>query len=528
MTTISRHYLYVGERRVHYRRAGDGPPLIVLHSCPGSSASMESVIGPLARQHTVIALDNPGFGESAGVGRALPGIGDYALALAETLDVLGLERVDLFGFRTGAKIALDFALQRPGRVRRLALEGFAHYTPDETVEMFASYTPDLTPQADGGHILRTWAMWRDVQLWWPWFDRRPETRIARPLAPPAVLHAQVVDFLRAGKNYWQGYHAAFRYPGPEALRRLTVPTLLFATSTDPLRLHLPRLGTLPAIVTSEVIPAGTNARLAAAERLATFFAESDLPPAPPAPPVLLSETVRRDYVSTSAGQLLVRRAGRAGPVIVLLHDLPGSGGMMEPLLAQLAADRRAIAIDLPGAGDSAPLNDLPTLDEVARVLSEAITGLGVETVNLYGVGLGALVAAALARRLAGGVRRLIVDRPRLDPIDAEREFPRLEPTTSGAHLIDLWCAWRDRHLWSPWYERTPTQAVPVAVPDAETLHAGFLEIVKGALTTPALARAIIDGAGPDLLDAVPGVRLAGDGPATAHEIRAALDGAPVH
>lgn len=491
---ITRHYLYVGDRRVHARRAGEGPPLVVLHSCPGSSASMEAVIGPLAQEHTVIALDNPGYGESAGVDRALPAIGDYALALAETLDVLGLERVDLFGFRTGAKIALDFALRRPGRVRRLALEGFAHYTPDETVAMFAHYTPDLTPRADGGHLLQTWAMWRDVQLWWPWFDRRPETRIDRPLAPPTVLHAQVVDFLRAGKDYWQGYHAAFRYPGPEALRRLSVPTLLFATATDPLRLHLPRLGALPAGITREVVPVDGNARLAAAERLLAFFRESDLPPAPSPTPVRPALTVRRDYVQTGGGQVLVRRAGVEGPTLVLLHDLPGAGAALEPVVAALAPERRVVAIDLPGAGDSAALPGEPSLDAVASVLLEAIDGLGVERLDLYAVGLGAPAAVALAARLAGRVDRLLLDRPRLDRVDTiDREFPAIEPTTSGAHLIDLWCVWRDRQLWSPWYDRTPARALPLPVPDAKTLHAGFMDVLKGALTTPALARALADG-----------------------------------
>lgn len=304
----------------------------------------------------------------------------------------------------------------------------------------------------------------------------------------------MVDFLRAGKDYWQGYHAAFRYPGPEALRRLTVPTLLFATSTDPLRLHLPRLGALPAVVTVEVVPAGANARLAAAERLLTFFRESDVPPAPSPPPVLPAMAVRRDYIQTSVGQMLVRRAGVAGPTIVLLHDLPGAGAALEPLLAVLAQERRAVALDLPGAGDSPALPGAPSLDAVAGALAEAIDGLGVERFDLYAVGLGAPAAVALAARLAGRVDRVLLDQPRLDRVDTvDREFPAFEPTTSGAHLIDLWCAWRDRYLWSPWYERTPAQARPLPVPDAETLHAEFMDVVKGALTTPALARALGDG-----------------------------------
>ncbi|MFN8532557.1 MAG: alpha/beta fold hydrolase [Dehalococcoidia bacterium] len=521
MPTISRHYVYAGERRVHYRRAGDGPPLVLLHSCPGSSVSMESLVAPLAARHTVIALDNPGFGESQGVGRSLPSIGDYALALAETLDQLGIEQVDLIGHRTGAKIALDLALQRPGRVRRLALEGFAHYTPEETVEMFAHYTPDMTPQSDGGHNLRTWMMWRNVQMWWPWFDQRPETRIVRPLTPPEVLHGQVVDFLRAGKDYWQGYHAAFRYPGPTALCRLTIPTLLFATSTDPLRLHMPRLGELPPIITSDVVPAGTNPRLAAAERLLAFFEGSDLPAAPPPPAVRpIAGAVRRDYVVTSIGELLIRRAGDGvGRPVLLVHDLPGSGAALEETLIGLG--RPALAIDLPGAGDSAALPGDPTPDAVAGVLAEALDTLGIDRPDVVGIGLGGVIAKALARR--GGAHRLVLEGlPEPDAERAEKEFPPLQPRSDGAHLVEAWGWWRDRQLWAPWYDRTPAHAVGRAVPTAEALHAGFLELIKGGRTYQAVARAALaapDGGAGD----IPALAMETGSEGRAARLRAILD-----
>ena len=65
MSTIKKYYLTVNKRRVHYRRAGDGPPLVILHASPVSSEVFESVHFPIWQKHfTVIAIDTPGQGLS--------------------------------------------------------------------------------------------------------------------------------------------------------------------------------------------------------------------------------------------------------------------------------------------------------------------------------------------------------------------------------------------------------------------------------------------------------------------------------
>lgn len=38
---IFRHFIRVGNRRVHYRRAGSGPSLLMVHQSPRSSAEYE-------------------------------------------------------------------------------------------------------------------------------------------------------------------------------------------------------------------------------------------------------------------------------------------------------------------------------------------------------------------------------------------------------------------------------------------------------------------------------------------------------
>src|SRR6201985_3741920 len=79
-TTIHGH-------RVAYRLAGSGPPIGVVHGNPPSSSSWELVGPQLARNHTVIAPDLLGHGQSAkprgdySMGAFASGIRDLALSL---------------------------------------------------------------------------------------------------------------------------------------------------------------------------------------------------------------------------------------------------------------------------------------------------------------------------------------------------------------------------------------------------------------------------------------------------------------
>jgi pimeloyl-ACP methyl ester carboxylesterase len=93
---------------------GDGPPLVLIHGTPSSRREWTAVLPALTRQRRVIALDLPGFGESAPVDRAvLPR--DWVPLIAATLDHLGLERVSVVGSSMGGWTALELA--RAGRAR---------------------------------------------------------------------------------------------------------------------------------------------------------------------------------------------------------------------------------------------------------------------------------------------------------------------------------------------------------------------------------------------------------------------------
>lgn len=104
-----------------------------------------------------------------------------------------------------------------------------------------------------------------------------------------------------------------------------------------------------------------------------------------------------------------------GPIsavpIVLLHDVLCTGHAWARLLECLPGDRRGIAIDLPGCGESdrpaPPDYDDYRIERIARTLHDVLQQAGVSRCELWGQGLGALVAMELATLDPSRVARLV-------------------------------------------------------------------------------------------------------------------------
>lgn len=126
-----------------YLEAGDGPPVIALHGLGATNASMLPTVVDLARDHRVIAPDNPGFGESAKPLRAYHAefFAEWVVGL---MDRLGIRRAHLVGNSMGGRIALEVALRSPERVDRLAL--FAPAVAFRKLRQFAPLVRALRPE----------------------------------------------------------------------------------------------------------------------------------------------------------------------------------------------------------------------------------------------------------------------------------------------------------------------------------------------------------------------------------------------
>ena len=105
---------------VAYRRAGEGPVLLLLHGIAGSSQTWVPAMRLLQRDYTVIAPDFLGHGASA----KPPGdysLGNYAAGMRDLLDLLDIDRATVVGQSYGGGVAMQFAYQFPERCERLVL-----------------------------------------------------------------------------------------------------------------------------------------------------------------------------------------------------------------------------------------------------------------------------------------------------------------------------------------------------------------------------------------------------------------------
>jgi pimeloyl-ACP methyl ester carboxylesterase len=96
-----------------YTRSGSGAPLVLLHGIGLNRRSWDPVVPALARQFDVIAVDLPGFGDSALASPSQAGPRALAEAVAGLLTELGVTTPHLAGNSLGGWVALELAAIRP-------------------------------------------------------------------------------------------------------------------------------------------------------------------------------------------------------------------------------------------------------------------------------------------------------------------------------------------------------------------------------------------------------------------------------
>jgi pimeloyl-ACP methyl ester carboxylesterase len=101
--------------------AGEGDPVVCVHGLGATKASFLPTVAALADRHRVIALDLPGFGDSAKPLTAAYDAPYFADSVIALLDELGIERAHLIGNSMGGRVAIELALTHPARIEKVAL-----------------------------------------------------------------------------------------------------------------------------------------------------------------------------------------------------------------------------------------------------------------------------------------------------------------------------------------------------------------------------------------------------------------------
>lgn len=189
--------LQLMRRRLFYREAGIGTPLLLIHGLGASSRWWFRLFPELTSANfRVLAPDLPGFGHTTG---EMLTIEETARTLIAFADRLQIEDFFLCGHSMGGAIAAQLASDYGGRVRRLALIDSAGIPGVGTARVL-------------GRLIQPWS----------W-------------CPPGFYGTLLGDIVRAGPaNVVRGVRHLRQYDLRPTLRRLRTPTLVIWGEEDAL------------------------------------------------------------------------------------------------------------------------------------------------------------------------------------------------------------------------------------------------------------------------------------------------------
>ncbi len=209
----------LGALDVTYQRAGEGPPIVLVHGAGDDSRAWQPQVDGLADEFTVVAWDEPGAGLSSDAPEGF-GLTDYADCLAALIVSLGFDRVHVAGISWGGTVVLELWRRHPALIASLILvDTYAGWKGSLASDEVRSRVESVRAQIDVGDLpegVRPQTMGnqlavmadadlRDVLptisvpvlLLWGENDARSPLTIAREFAN-AIPHAELVVVEGAG------------------------------------------------------------------------------------------------------------------------------------------------------------------------------------------------------------------------------------------------------------------------------------------------------------------------------------------
>lgn len=457
-TAVTKGFVIVRGRLVHYVRHGEGPVLVLLHASPCSAKVMAPLQARWGSEFTTFAFDLPGFGLSEVPDAEEITIPLLAEIIMEAMDALNIEDAAVYGRHTGASVALEIALARQDRTSLLLTDGLPVFSNPYSEERLQRYLPPITPTRDGLHLVWAYYRYREQHMFWPWDMADLAHRADADLPDAAFLHRGALELLEARNTYARVYRSAFLYRSLDYIGGLKIPAYYGNRPGDS------QYKTIPLYPDSaKVVRVSREHDAAANDELAILRQHPAQKPAPAVvrqlPCGRVSHPVR-DYISTRHGDVQAYAAGLDKPRIpvLYLHELPGGFELHLQEIGELAADRPVFAFDLGGNSESL-VDRVPDVDLWLEQIEDVCAALGLKHVEISAIGSAAPLALAFAARRRDLVSGVILRSPPLLTAEeraalATAYAPDITPSEDGSHYLRLWHHLRDQELWWPWFDKS--------------------------------------------------------------------------
>jgi len=139
MLSMTSNSVQVGEAKIHYVRAGDGPePVLLMPGALGSALSdfTPQLEGLSKEKFTLIGWDPPGYGSSRPPERDFNNFFTKDAACAKTLmEMLGFDKFSVVGWSDGGITGLILAGRFPSAVKKLVVFGSNAYISKHDIDM---------------------------------------------------------------------------------------------------------------------------------------------------------------------------------------------------------------------------------------------------------------------------------------------------------------------------------------------------------------------------------------------------------
>ena len=397
----------------------------------------------LSSDRLVFAIDTPGFGESdAPV--SPPNISDYAFSILEFINHLNFDSVNLFGDHTGAKIAVEIIKQTPNKVGSAIFNSCPVYSKEQMKKMMLHLEDEKPKQIipkDGSHFVERW---QSLQKWYQ-------------KAPLELINRDFIEMQRPLDKGWYGHNAAFAVNHADNLPKINHPLLVLCPNDmlwDATKassnflvngsiMELPEYGmgslSIETKMYSNILKEFyDNQKKIPIENFTTNIYEPNFN--------RVTKKIKKTFLNIDGIQVHARVSGVMNNInkpILCLHMSPFSSRNFENLLLELGKDRLAVAIDIPGFGESDPTDEEPTIDYLSKIIIRSMKKISSETsFDIIGDHTGAVIAMHIAAFNKSIVSNLILNGlPCFDQIEREDRYRNSnynEPQTDGLHLYKRW------------------------------------------------------------------------------------------